>query len=249
MVGKVSSIPVKRLPRAVREQQMLDAAVRVFSRNGYHAASMDEIAEVAGISKPMVYAYLGTKDALFLACLRREVTRLMEAVAGAVTAGKSGTAGALPAGASPDDQLWAGLRAFFDFVGAHRDGWSVLYRRARSQQPFASEVVAMRARIVDIIAELLSRAARGSGLRARPEDLLASAYALVGAAESLADWLADNVDEDPQVTAARMMNFVWLGARDLLRGEIWHASGVQRDRPGDGDDREDHGRADDRGDL
>jgi len=238
MVGKVSSIPVKRLPRAVREQQMLDAAVRVFSRNGYHAASMDEIAEVAGISKPMVYAYLGTKDALFLACLRREVTRLMEAVAGA-----------LPAGAPPDDQLWAGLRAFFDFVGAHRDGWSVLYRRARSQQPFASEVVAMRARIVDIIAELLSRAARGSGLWARPEDLLASAYALVGAAESLADWLADNADEDPQVTAARMMNFVWLGARDLLRGEIWHASGVQRDRPGDGEDREDDGRAGDGGDL
>ncbi len=38
----------KRLPRAVREQQMLDAAVKVFSRHGYHAASMDEIAEVAG---------------------------------------------------------------------------------------------------------------------------------------------------------------------------------------------------------
>ncbi|GAB3948945.1 hypothetical protein GCM10027614_46930 [Micromonospora vulcania] len=73
----------KRLPRAVREQQMLDAAVKVFSRRGFHAASMDEIAEDAGISKPMVYAYLGTKEELFVACLHREGTRMMQAIAGA----------------------------------------------------------------------------------------------------------------------------------------------------------------------
>lgn len=62
---------------------MLDAAVRIFSRHGYHGASMDEIAERAGISKPMVYAYLGTKEELFVACLHREGTRMMEAIAGA----------------------------------------------------------------------------------------------------------------------------------------------------------------------
>ena len=44
----------KRLPRAVRERQIMDAAVDVFSRLGFHAASMDEISEVAGISKPML---------------------------------------------------------------------------------------------------------------------------------------------------------------------------------------------------
>ena len=53
---------VKRLPREVREKQILDAAVRVFSEHGYHNASMDEISEVAGISKPMLYAYLGSKE-------------------------------------------------------------------------------------------------------------------------------------------------------------------------------------------
>ncbi len=58
----LTSVPAfKRLPRAVRERQMLDSAVRVFSRRGYHAASMDEIAEDAGISKPMVYAYLAPR--------------------------------------------------------------------------------------------------------------------------------------------------------------------------------------------
>src|SRR5262245_25884515 len=104
---------------------MLDAAVAVFSRRGYHAAAMDEIAEVAGISKPMVYAYLGTKEDLFIACLHREATRLAQAVVDVV--GPSGP---------PDEQLWRGLRGFFRFVTAHREGWTVLYRQARGQEPF-----------------------------------------------------------------------------------------------------------------
>src|SRR5262245_61641693 len=125
---------------------MLDAAVAVFSRRGYHAAGMDDIAERAGISKPMVYAYLGTKEELFVACLHREGTRLMQAVLDAVSPQ-----------ASPDEQLWRGLHAFFRFVGAHRDAWSVLYRQARGQEPFAAEVAAMRSRMVEVVAGLLAR--------------------------------------------------------------------------------------------
>jgi AcrR family transcriptional regulator len=209
------SIPpaFKRLPRAVREQQMLDAAVRVFSARGFHAASMDEIAEQAGISKPMVYAYLGAKEELFIACLRREATRLIEAVIAAV--------GAAGAGA-PDEQLWQGLRAFFGFVGAHRDGWKVLYRQARGQQPFVGEVADLRARMADAVAVLLGRALVAVGRRASDSELEVLAYALVGASESLADWLADRPAEDPERAATRMMNIVWLGADQLLHGTTWH---------------------------
>ncbi|MFC4998674.1 TetR/AcrR family transcriptional regulator [Dactylosporangium cerinum] len=191
---------------------MLDAAVRVFSHRGFHAASMDEIAEVAGISKPMVYAYLGTKDELFVACLHREATRLMEAVA----------AGVLPT-AKPDEQLWHGLRAFFTFVGDHRDGWRVLYRQARSEPHFAGELAGMRARIVEVVAGLLASAATAAEVPGRPGDFTAMAYAYVGAAESLADWLADHEEEDPDHTATRMMNFVWVGADSLLQGRVWRA--------------------------
>ncbi|MEV1331820.1 TetR/AcrR family transcriptional regulator [Micromonospora costi] len=205
-----SSPTFKRLPRAVREQQMLDAAVRVFSRRGFHAASMDEIAEDAGISKPMVYAYLGTKEELFVACLHREGTRMMEAIAGAA-------APDLPA----DERLWRGLRAFFGFVGAHRDGWAVLYRQARGEQPFAGELAAMRARLVEVVAGMLDHALRAEGREVAGTDLEVVAYALVGASESLADWLADHPDADPEKTATRMMNVAWLGAGQLLRGATW----------------------------
>ncbi|MER7166982.1 TetR family transcriptional regulator [Micromonospora sp. NPDC000207] len=241
--GKVPDVPAfKRLPRAVREQQMLDAAVRTFSRRGFHAASMDEIADSAGISKPMVYAYLGTKEELFVACLHREATRMLEAIAGAA-------APDLPA----DLRLWRGLRAFFGFVGAHRDGWAVLYRQARGSQPFAGELATIRARMVEVVAGMLHHAQserepeparerepepalerepirEPAPIRERePEavrevggtDLEVVAYALVGASESLADWLADHPDADPAATATRMMNVAWLGAARLLTGTTW----------------------------
>ncbi|EWM66629.1 transcriptional regulator, TetR family [Micromonospora sp. M42] len=216
MLARVSSTPTfKRLPRAVREQQMLDAAVKVFSRRGFHAASMDEIADDAGISKPMVYAYLGTKEELFIACLHRESTRMMEAIAGAA-------APDLPA----DERLWRGLRAFFGFVGAHRDGWAVLYRQARGSQPFAAELAAMRGRLVEVVAGMLDHALRAAGREVGAPDLEVVSYALVGASESLADWLADHPEADAGKTATRMMNVAWLGADQLLRGATWHPGAV-----------------------
>ncbi|WP_341718389.1 TetR/AcrR family transcriptional regulator [Micromonospora sp. FIMYZ51] len=205
----------KRLPRAVREQQMLDAAVRIFSRHGYHGASMDEIAERAGISKPMVYAYLGTKEELFVACLHREGTRMMEAIAGAA-------APDLPA----DERLWRGLRAFFGFVGAHRDGWAVLYRQARAERAFADELTVMRASIVEVVAGMLDHALRAEGREVAETELEVIAYALVGATESLADWLADHPEADPEKTATRMMNVAWLGAAQLLHGTTWNPPAV-----------------------
>ena len=218
MLATVPSAPpsFKRLPRAVREQQMLDAAVRVFARRGFHAASMDEIAEDAGISKPMVYAYLGTKDELFVACLHREGTRVMEALVAVVQPD-------LP----PDEQMWRGLRAFFRYVGANRDGWVVLFRQARGRSQAAGALAEMRARIIEIVAGMLGRAVPDDGRPARPSDLAAVSYALVGAAESLADWLAGHPDADPDKTAARMMNVAWLGAAQLLAGAVWRPAPEQ----------------------
>src|SRR5665648_864530 len=79
----------KRLPRAVREQQMLDAAVQMFSVNGYHETSMDAIAAQAELSKPMLYLYYGSKEELFGACLNRELGRFVDSVRGDIDFAKS----------------------------------------------------------------------------------------------------------------------------------------------------------------
>src|SRR5919112_2706792 len=75
------------VPRAVREEQMLEVAGDVFAERGFHAASMDEIADRADISKPMLYAYFDSKDGLYSAYMSRVEADLLGAMDAAVDPG------------------------------------------------------------------------------------------------------------------------------------------------------------------
>lgn len=188
----------KRLPRAVREQQMLDAAVEVFSENGFHDASMDAIAAKANISKPMLYLYYGSKDELFSACIDRAGLRFVEALT--------------PAGdprLTPHEQLRVALRGFLGFVGKHRKSWMVLYRQAMSQQGFAGQVNTSRDRLIELTAHLLESSTRD------PEpgqDFEILAVALVGAGEAVADRVAGGqIDVDAAVDLLERL--AWRGLK------------------------------------
>lgn len=192
---------------------MMDAAVSVFAQQGYFNASMDEVAERAGISKPMVYLYLGSKEELFLACIQREVRRFADAI----------LAAADPA-LEPDQQLWHGLQAFFAVVAEHRDAWAVLHQQAPAHgEPFAAEANKLRDGTVELVGELIARAVRTRGSRpANQDDTSALAHALVGSCEALADWTLGRPAEPAELTTARAMNFAWQGLDRLLHGEVWH---------------------------
>jgi AcrR family transcriptional regulator len=195
-----------RLPRKVREQQMLDAAVAVFSRLGYHDASVDEIAEAAGVSKPLVYTYLGTKEELFVACVEREGRRLMAALLAA--AGQ---------GATAKERLHCGLSAFLEFVVSSSDGWTVLYRQARGQEPFAEVIVALRAQMAEQVTGALIASPPGTPVsdpqRRAAQELFG--HVVVGAAETMADWLLAHPGADPAQTARLLTDVLWTGAAAL----------------------------------
>ena len=178
----------KRLPRAVREQQMLDAAVQVFSVNGYHETSMDAIAAKAEISKPMLYLYYGSKEDLFGACLDRELGRFIEAV-------RSDIDFTLP----PRDMLRITIGSFLSYIDANRASWIVLYTQATSSQAFAHTVREGRERIIDLVARMLSIGTRNP----EPDtDFQMIAIALVGAGEAVATRVsAGDVDVDEAVDA------------------------------------------------
>ncbi len=213
------SAPRRRLPPEQRERQVLDAAVRVFSRNGFHDASMDAVADEAGVSKPMVYTHGGgSKDELFARCIRREGDRLLASVSGA---------GPGPGAADPEVRLHDGLRAFFATVTTHRDGWLVLYRQARTGT-FADEVQQARYRIVTRVSELLVDDAAVAPEAARPV-----ASTLVGAVEGLAEWWFDGGAETgagPDDLAAQLMSVVWPGLSALRSGQVWTAATGTRRR-------------------
>ncbi|MEV7242963.1 TetR/AcrR family transcriptional regulator [Streptomyces sp. NPDC003236] len=108
----------KGVPRAHREQQILDAAVEEFGRHGYAAASMAEIARRVGVTKPLLYTYFGSKDGLCIACLDRIGPHLLETIERAMASNPR--EGRLP---------HTVLTALFQALEGQRHAWFVLYDR------------------------------------------------------------------------------------------------------------------------
>ena len=183
---------------------MLEAADRVFARRGYQASSMDEIAAEVGVTKPMLYAYFGSKEGLYLASVQRAGEMLAQRLRDVAEGG-------------PAERLQAGVHAFFTFVDERRSSWAVLYREATAGGgPVAVRVASLRGAIAATVSQLFAEMAGAGtdGLEAEPV-----AHALVGAGESLANWWLDHPEEPVDAMADRLMSFAWLGLERLARGE------------------------------
>lgn len=174
----------QRVPRAIRERQMIQIAEEVFASRGYAAASMDEIAERVGVSKPMLYEYFRSKEGLLAACIAQSRTELRAAIEQAV----AGTS-------CPEEALRRGLRAFFDFARDRRRAWSLLrHEGTLIGTPAWEEIEATRRQQADLIATLLAdHLAPGSPLRVE-----AAAEFVVGACERLAIWCERNNEVTPE---------------------------------------------------
>ena len=161
-----------RLPRAEREQQMLDAAHALFAERGFAAVTMDEVAAAVGVTKPLLYTYFGNKDRLYLACMERAGDALLATVVEAVQAADG-----------PVDATARGLRAFFSFLDADRDAWRVLF-----DETLPAQIIEYRERLTGLVAgTLLAQMPAGRRKRAAVEVEALSA-ALLGASEALARW-------------------------------------------------------------
>ena len=102
-----------RLPRDERRAQLLAAAQEVFVANGYHGAAMDEIAETAHVSKPVLYQHFPSKRDLYLALLDSHLSALTELMLGALNSTTDN-----------DERVQAVMRAYYHFIAsddqAHR---------------------------------------------------------------------------------------------------------------------------------
>ena len=176
------SLPRRRLPRAEREQLILDGEERSFSARGYHAASMDEIASDAGVTKPMLYSYFGSKHGLFVATIGRAGERLIEEMAETADV------------EDPEARVRATVVAFFTFAADHGATWTLAL--GSMERDVAEAVAAHRAGIIALVAAGLARVAGDLGL-APPteEDATAMAHATIGAGERLALWVVDGGGE------------------------------------------------------
>lgn len=167
-----------RLPRAEREQQVLDIAHRQFAARGFGAVTMEDVAAEAGVTKPLLYAYFGNKERLYLACMERAGEALVATVGEAVAEADS-----------PADALRRGLRAFFAFVDSDRDAWRVLFDETLpAGGEIAERVAAHRERLLALVARANVERLPAERRADYATEIEAISVALLGAAEALARW-------------------------------------------------------------
>jgi AcrR family transcriptional regulator len=177
------------MPRAARERLILEFAGQQFARDGYHSASMEGIANLAGVSKPMLYAYFGSKEGLYLAYIDRTGRELLDRLLGAAADG-----------APPLARLRARITEFLVFVEQYRDGWTVLFAEMSSSRPVAEEVAGLRSQIAQAVGRMLE-AERAAQPMLSPPAADAIAHAIVGAGESLANWWLEHPEIDREQVA------------------------------------------------
>jgi AcrR family transcriptional regulator len=193
-----------RVPRAIRERQVLAQAERLFAEQGFTATSMNELSRRVGVSKPVVYALVGSKNELYRRCVDRMSAALAVQVAEAAASA-----------AEPRRQVEAATLAFFRFVAERRGLWESL---APYKGPFAADADAIRDRQNQLVARLIRSAAERSGDAADERRATAVATAVNGAIEALARWWSDHQDVSAEDLSALAVRLLMPGLEDMLTG-------------------------------
>jgi AcrR family transcriptional regulator len=197
------------MPAGERRAAILDAALGVFAERGYHAASIDEIAREAGVSKALIYEHFASKQALWASLLDAQVAEIFRRLA-------AGAATAQPG----EVRLRAGVDAFLTFVEERRGAWRMLFREAADPEVMAF-LDRVRSQVAGVVAALIAaEPATASEGEADPEQAIEMlAEQLVGAVQALANWWADHQEVPREVLVDRVMDFAWIGLERLRAGE------------------------------
>jgi AcrR family transcriptional regulator len=169
----VNSRRTSRLPRGARRLQLLRAAQDVFVAQGFHAAAMDDIADRAGVSKPVLYQHFPGKRELYLALLEEHVSELAERVSEAM-------------GGTDDNRarVDAAVGAYYDFIDAEGEAFRLVFESDLRNDGDVRAIVDRGTRsCVEAIAEVIA-----ADTGADPERALLLASGLTGMAEISARW-------------------------------------------------------------
>jgi AcrR family transcriptional regulator len=198
----VSTTSTPRLTATARREQLLDVALGVFARHGYHDTSMNDIADAAGVTKPVLYQHFDSKRELYQALLDQVGTRLLTAIVAAAAGAKEGR-----------EQTERGFQAYFRWVAEDHDSFMLLYGGGggRRDDEFARAVRRVTAGAAEAIAPLIA-------VDIDPDHRMTLAHALVGLAEGASRRLVARGDDfDPDVIARQVSDLAWAGLRAVHR--------------------------------
>ena len=194
-----------RLPRKARRAQLLESALEVFVAQGFHAASMDDIADRAGVSKPVLYQHFPGKRELYLALLEQSCDRIIEA-----------TRTALASTTDNKQRVLATMRVFYDYVANARGAFRLVFESDLTNEPSVREQLD---RVTGTCAEEITKVIHeDTGLSDEASRLLA--VSLVGMAQVSARFWLDSEGEIPEGEAAALVaGLAWRGISRFPRAD------------------------------
>jgi AcrR family transcriptional regulator len=190
------------MPAPLRRETILAAAEEVFARSGYHGASLDDVAQAAGISKALIYEHFASKRELHASLIGAHVEEIFRRLQANAAAGLTG-----------EERLRGGIDAFLSFVEEHREAWRALFRDAADPE-VADVVERVQAQATAVIAALIAEDPEAPHESERAIEMHAAL--LSGAVQSLANWWHDHQDVPRAALVDRAMEFCWIGL-DRLR--------------------------------
>ena len=186
-----------RLPRAEREQQVLETARELFAARGYADVTMDEVAAAVGVTKPLLYNYFGNKEQLFLACMKPAADALVENVVSAVQNARNAR-----------EALRSGIHAFFAFLDTDGEAWRMLHDETLpGGGEIAARVTEYRARMESLVTAALQE-------RTESRAVEPLSVAIFGAAEALGRWWLRTGAMSAERTAELLIRTIEPGLRN-----------------------------------
>ena len=190
-----------RLPAPERRRQLLETAVQIFGTRGFHAASMDDVARAAGVTKPVLYQHFRSKRELYRELLEDVGEQLVDIIAATVVEGEH-----------PHRQVEQAFGAYFRFVAEHPASFTLLFGGGPRRDGEFAEVVR------DVEEKVAAAIATRIAADLDPEHRRTLAFGLVGLAEATArHWLIDDIDIEPERLARQVADLAWAGLRGVHR--------------------------------
>jgi len=186
-----------RLPRDERRAQLLIAALEVFTVAGYHSAAMDEIADRANVSKPVLYQHFPSKLELYLAVLDMHIDSLVFAIQKAIASNRENSS-----------RVAATVEAYFGFIDSEGEAFRLLFESDMSLEPQVRE--RLNRMTYDCAAAVSAVISIDTGLG--KEESMMLAVGIIGTVQTAArHWLDRDGKIDRKRATELVMNLIWRG--------------------------------------
>ncbi len=194
------SLGRQRLSASARRAQLIDVGRIVFAKRGYEGASLEEIADKAKVSRPVLYEHFGGKEGLYAVVIDREMEYLVRRIAEAIATG------------SPRERVEAAALAFLTYVKDHPEGFAILTHDA----PVTTAGGGMSSLLNDVaerVGDVFAASFKSAGYDPKAAPIYANA--LIGMVTFVGQWWTVARKPSVEEVASHIAALAWMGLRHL----------------------------------